>query len=51
MEKFDLRQRAVVVTYDKGVHGLAHSNGVVNAAVCTDCHGNHRLPQRRCKWK
>jgi hypothetical protein len=19
--------------------------------VCTDCHGNHRLPQRRCKWK
>lgn len=19
--------------------------------ACTDCHGNHRLPQRRCKWK
>ena len=19
--------------------------------VCTDCHGNHRLPHRRCKWK
>jgi len=19
--------------------------------VCTDCHGTHRLPQRRCKWK
>jgi len=19
--------------------------------VCTDCHGDHRLPQRRCKWK
>ena len=19
--------------------------------VCTDCHGEHRLPQRRCKWK
>jgi hypothetical protein len=19
--------------------------------VCTDCHGSHRLPQRRCKWK
>jgi hypothetical protein len=19
--------------------------------VCTDCHGNHRLPQRRTKWK
>ena len=19
--------------------------------VCTDCHGDHRLPQRRCKWR
>jgi len=19
--------------------------------VCTDCHGKHRLPQRRCRWK
>lgn len=19
--------------------------------VCTDCHGNHRLVERRCKWK
>jgi len=19
--------------------------------ACTDCHGDHRLPQRRCKWK
>jgi len=19
--------------------------------VCTDCHGSHRLPQRRCRWK
>jgi hypothetical protein len=19
--------------------------------VCTDCHGNHRLPHRNCKWK
>jgi hypothetical protein len=19
--------------------------------VCTDCHGSHRLPKRRCKWK
>src|ERR1017187_5810677 len=30
MEKFDLRQRAVVVSYDKSVHGLAHANGVAN---------------------
>lgn len=22
-----------------------------NAKICTDCHGSHRLPQRRCKWR
>jgi hypothetical protein len=27
---------------------LANTEG---RKVCTDCHGNHRLPQRRCKWK
>ena len=27
---------------------LADSEG---KKVCTDCHGNHRLPQRRCNWK
>jgi len=27
---------------------LADSEG---KKACTDCHGNHRLPQRRCKWK
>lgn len=43
MEKFNLRQRAVVVTYDKSVHGLAHAKGVMNSAVCTDCHGSHDL--------
>jgi hypothetical protein len=25
--------------------------GPPGTKVCTDCHGNHRLPQRRCKWK
>jgi hypothetical protein len=25
--------------------------GTPEQKVCTDCHGNHRLPQRRCKWK
>ena len=25
--------------------------GAPEQKVCTDCHGNHRLPQRRCKWK
>ncbi len=22
-----------------------------SSRVCTDCHGNHRLPQRRCTWR
>jgi cytochrome b subunit of formate dehydrogenase len=56
MEKFNLRQRAVVVSYDKSVHGLAHSNGVVNAAVCSDCHGTHDLhrstnPESKLYWQ
>jgi len=25
--------------------------GAPEQKVCTDCHGNHRLSQRRCKWK
>jgi cytochrome b subunit of formate dehydrogenase len=56
MEKFNLRQRAVVVSYDKSVHGLAHSNGVANAAVCSDCHGTHDLhrstnPESKLYWQ
>jgi hypothetical protein len=35
--------------------GAAVHQAVLTAApgtsACTDCHGNHRLPQRRCKWK
>jgi cytochrome b subunit of formate dehydrogenase len=56
MEKYNLRQRAVVVTYDKSVHGLAHNNGVANAAVCSDCHGTHDLhrgsnPASKLYWQ
>jgi cytochrome b subunit of formate dehydrogenase len=56
MEKFNLRQRAVIVSYDKSVHGIAHTNGVANAAVCTDCHGSHDLhrstnPQSKLYWQ
>lgn len=56
MEKFNLRQHAVVISYDTSVHGIAHSNGVVNAAVCTDCHGSHDLhrstnPQSKLYWQ
>jgi hypothetical protein len=35
--------------------GAAQHQAVLAAApgvsACTDCHGTHRLPQRRCKWK
>jgi cytochrome b subunit of formate dehydrogenase len=56
MEKYKLRQRAVIVTYDKSVHGLAHAKGVANSAVCSDCHGTHDLhrstnPQSKLYWQ
>jgi hypothetical protein len=38
-EKIDTPQHVAV---------LADTEG---KSVCTDCHGTHRLPQRRCKWK
>lgn len=38
-EKIDTAQHVAV---------LADTEG---KKVCTDCHGNHRLPQRRCTWK
>jgi hypothetical protein len=25
--------------------------GTVEEKYCTDCHGDHRLPERKCKWK
>ena len=27
------------------------SAGTAEEKYCTDCHGDHRLAQRRCKWK
>jgi hypothetical protein len=38
-EKIDMPQHQAVLVDTEG------------KKVCTDCHGNHRLPQRRCKWK
>ena len=35
---------------DKPEH-VAVFMGPTDAKVCTDCHGNHRLTQRRCTWK
>jgi hypothetical protein len=38
-DKIDTPQHAAVLADTQGKQ------------VCTDCHGSHRLPQRRCKWK
>lgn len=56
MEKFRLRQRGVTMTYDKSAHGLAHAEGNIHSAVCTDCHGSHDLhratnPQSKLYWQ
>ena len=57
MEKFHLRQRSPVVSYDKSVHGLALlEKSDMNAAVCTDCHGSHDLhkstnPASKLYWQ
>jgi len=29
--------------FEHSIHGLAAANGVVDAPVCTDCHGEHRI--------
>jgi cytochrome b subunit of formate dehydrogenase len=43
MEKFHLRQKSPIASYEQSVHGLALAQGKLNAAVCTDCHGSHDL--------
>jgi len=35
---------------DKAAH-QAFFAGNAPQKVCTDCHGNHRLPERKCTWK
>jgi cytochrome b subunit of formate dehydrogenase len=45
MRKFGLRKDTAVVSYENSAHGKAlgtQTNGK-HAAVCTDCHGSHRL--------
>ena len=57
MERFHLRQRSPVVSYEKSVHGLAlQQKKELNAAVCTDCHGSHDLhkstnPASKLYWQ
>jgi cytochrome b subunit of formate dehydrogenase len=33
----------VVKTYSSSIHGTAFANGNIQAPVCTDCHGEHKL--------
>ena len=57
MEKFHLRQRSPIVSYEKSVHGIALlEKKELNAAVCTDCHGSHDLhkstnPASKLNWQ
>ena len=57
MEKFNLRQRSPIVSYDSSVHGIALlQKKEMNAAVCTDCHGSHDLhkstnPASKLYWQ
>jgi cytochrome b subunit of formate dehydrogenase len=57
MEKFHLRQRNPIVSYENSVHGIAMlQKKEINAAVCTDCHGSHDLhkstnPSSKLYWQ
>ncbi len=56
MQKYNLHQGAVVVTYERSVHGRAHAKGMASAAVCSDCHGTHDLhrstnPRSKLYWQ
>jgi cytochrome b subunit of formate dehydrogenase/ribosomal protein S27AE len=57
MERFHLRQRSPIVSYENSVHGIALlEKHELNAAVCTDCHGSHDLhkstnPTSKLYWQ
>jgi len=39
-----LSDRVVMEAYEQSVHGMAaRKSGLLGAAVCPDCHGNHRI--------
>lgn len=43
MSQYSLTQREPYKSYLSSVHGKAHTQGELFAAVCTDCHGSHDL--------
>lgn len=43
-EKYGLPGQEVMKAYEQSVHGMAvRKSGLLGAAVCPDCHGNHRI--------
>lgn len=43
-EKYGLPGQEVMKAYGQSVHGMAaRKSGLLGAAVCPDCHGNHRI--------
>ena len=43
-EKYQLPEQVVMEAYEESVHGLAmRRSGLLGAAVCPDCHGNHLI--------
>ena len=42
MESYGLSSEPVI-SYQQSVHGRAAANGFAKAAVCTDCHGGHKI--------
>ncbi|MDH5721327.1 MAG: cytochrome b/b6 domain-containing protein [Spirochaetia bacterium] len=45
MSKFVLKPKPLE-SYDKTIHGKAFSEGNLDAATCTDCHGSHENQRR-----
>ncbi|HAK94429.1 MAG TPA: hypothetical protein DCM87_05370 [Planctomycetes bacterium] len=49
--------RPAIVDFCSGCHRADklsagnHAAAGMEGKVCTDCHGAHRMPVRRCKWK
>jgi len=56
MTKFSLSESAPLKSYSESIHGKALlEKGLINAAMCTDCHGSHDLhaptnPKSKIYW-
>ncbi|MFA6601100.1 MAG: cytochrome b/b6 domain-containing protein [Candidatus Omnitrophota bacterium] len=43
MAPYNLLERLPLQSYSETVHGKALAKGVIQSAICTDCHGSHDL--------